>query len=100
MESQDKYNALTKLKELEKQGFVDQLKFEDDRLLNLSNKKKYSINQVKNCKEYRFEGMSNPSDNSILFAIGFDDNSKGTLTVAYGPDSDPKLFEFIKKITC
>lgn len=33
---------------------------------------------------YRFEGMSNPDDNSILFAIESSDGTKGTLLDAYG----------------
>jgi hypothetical protein len=37
---------------------------------------------------YRFEGMSNPDDNSVLFAISSDDGIKGTLVDAYGVYAD------------
>lgn len=100
MESKDNYNALSTLKMLENQGFTDQLKFEKDKLINLSTGKSYIESQVMSCKEYRFEGMSNPSDSSIIFAIEFNDKSKGTLTEAYGPLGDPKLFEFIDRVNC
>ena len=33
---------------------------------------------------YRFEGMTNPDDNSVLFAITSNDGLKGTLVDAYG----------------
>ena len=33
---------------------------------------------------YRFEGMTNPDDNSVLFAITSSDGLKGTLVDAYG----------------
>jgi hypothetical protein len=33
---------------------------------------------------YRFEGMTNPDDSSILFAISSSDGLKGTLGDAYG----------------
>ncbi len=34
---------------------------------------------------YRFEGMSNPDDNSVIYAISADSGLKGILIDAYGP---------------
>lgn len=39
-------------------------------------------------EHYRFEGMSNPDDNSILYAISSKDGIKGLLVDAYGMYSE------------
>ena len=47
---------------------------------------------------YRFEGMSNPSDTSILYAIESCDGLKGTLLSSYGVYADAMSNEMIKKL--
>lgn len=47
---------------------------------------------------YRFEGPSNPSDNSILYAIESRSGMKGNLVSAYGVYADTLSAEMIKKL--
>ena len=47
---------------------------------------------------HRFEGMSNPDDNSIVFAISSKDGIKGTLVDAYGMYSSNLTDSMIKKL--
>src|SRR5688572_31432413 len=47
---------------------------------------------------YRFEGMSNPDDNSIVFAISSKDGVKGVLVDAYGVYSENLNDVMIKKL--
>ncbi|QRR03544.1 hypothetical protein [Dyadobacter sandarakinus] len=47
---------------------------------------------------YRFEGMTNPSDMSILYAIESKDGLKGTLVSSYGVYADSMSNEMIKKL--
>lgn len=47
---------------------------------------------------YRFEGASNPDDNSILFAISSKDGLKGILVDAYGTYSESLTEDMIKKL--
>jgi protease II len=49
-------------------------------------------------KVYRFEGMTNPSDMSILYAIESKDGLKGTLVSSYGVYADAMSAEMIKKL--
>ncbi|MEM7572184.1 MAG: phosphoribosylpyrophosphate synthetase [Bacteroidota bacterium] len=46
---------------------------------------------------YRFEGMSYPGDNSVLYAIEGADDIKGTLVDAYGAYADPLSQAMIEK---
>lgn len=47
---------------------------------------------------YRFEGMSNPSDTSILYAIEATNGVKGTLISSYGMYADEMSNEMIQKL--
>lgn len=95
--NQDDLHLLNSLEKLEEAGFTDQIIFRDGALHNLTNNKSYGVNQVRRHQDFRFEGMTNPDDESILFAIEFNDDRKGTLAAVYGPQADIELFEFMKK---
>src|ERR1051325_713901 len=60
-----------------------------------SSKKMYLPNEVKIANFYRFEGESDPADNSILYAIETADGVKGMLVDAYGPNSNQKVTKFV-----
>jgi hypothetical protein len=48
---------------------------------------------------FRFEGMSNPDDSSIVYAISsIDGTIKGTMVDAYGAYADPLNSEMISKL--
>jgi hypothetical protein len=48
---------------------------------------------------FRFEGMSNPDDSSIVYAISsIDGTIKGTMVDAYGAYADPLNTEMISKL--
>jgi hypothetical protein len=48
---------------------------------------------------YRFEGETNPTDESILYAIESNIGEKGVLVNAYGRDADPVGDAMAKKLT-
>lgn len=86
------------LHKLETEGYSDQYKVEGGKLIDLTNKKRYRPKDVKAVNFYRFEGISNPDDMSILYAIETSDGRKGTLIDAYGMYSDDEIGEFINQI--
>jgi len=47
---------------------------------------------------HRFEGMSNPDDNSIVYAISSHEGVKGLLVDAYGMYADSLTEPMIKKL--
>jgi hypothetical protein len=47
---------------------------------------------------YRFEGMSNPDDNAVLYAIESEDGLKGVLVNAYGVYADPLSADMVAKL--
>jgi|SRR5690606_39852212 len=88
-----------KLKELEEEGFNDQFKFiQDQGLQSTSSKTTYQPRDLRITNEFRFEGITDPSDMSILYAIQAKDGTKGTLVNAYGTYADDELEEFLKSV--
>ncbi|HVF96005.1 MAG TPA: hypothetical protein VM871_01715 [Flavisolibacter sp.] len=86
------------MKKLEHQGFTQQFSVQKDRLVNLTSGKKYKSGDVKAANFYRFEGITDPDDMSILYAIETSDGAKGTLIDAYGRYSDEDTGTFMKLV--
>lgn len=86
------------LNHLLRSGFEKQFKAVKDGLKELSSEKIYSPAQVQIINFYRFEGESDPADNSILYALETDDGIRGTLVDAFGPYADSNVSAFIKEI--
>jgi hypothetical protein len=102
-EPNDKTTYMTDLEKclnrLEEKGFTEQFKVEKKRLISLTDpKKKYKPEDVKAVNFYRFEGISDPDDMSILFAIETCDGHKGTLIDAYGNYSDDDTGAFMQDV--
>ncbi|GAC1419221.1 MAG: hypothetical protein NVS1B13_20010 [Flavisolibacter sp.] len=102
-QANDKTSFMTDLQKclakLEVNGYNDQFKVENKRLVSLKEgKNKYKPKEVKAVNFYRFEGDSNPDDTSILYAIETIDGRKGTLIDAYGNYSDDDTGAFMQEV--
>jgi hypothetical protein len=84
---------------LEEEGYTDQFRVEHSKLASMADSKcTYEPKDVKAVNFYRFEGISNPDDMSILYAIETCDGRKGTLVDAYGLYSDDDTSDFMKQV--
>lgn len=83
---------------LDKIGFTAQFKVNHAGIQSLDTQKQYNPEDVKIVNFYRFEGYSNPDDNSILYAIETAEGERGTITDAYGPNGDPLITNFIQQV--
>ncbi|MCK0188382.1 hypothetical protein [Arenibacter sp. F20364] len=86
------------IEEYQKKGFKGSYRVENMKLIDLKTKTAYSPQNVTILEEYRFEGMSNPSDMSILYILETNDGSKGTVLANYSPSSNIETAEFFKEI--
>jgi len=85
-------------KELEEKGFTTNFKVEDDVLKAVGSDKTYQSDQVKIVNFFRFEGTSDPSDMTILYAIETNDGVKGTLVDAFGTYANPDIDAFLRNV--
>lgn len=68
---------------LTKSGYSDDFKLQDNHILGVYSKKKYQPSQLTIKEVHRFDGMTNPSDESEVFAIEASDGNKGTMVLSY-----------------
>jgi hypothetical protein len=101
-EANDRVTHMTDLEKcmnkLEAEGYTDQYRVEKGKLIDLTNQKKYKAKDVKAVNFFRFEGITNPEDMSILYAIETSDGRKGTLVDAYGMYSDDDTGAFMQDV--
>ncbi len=86
------------LSKIVEQGYKENFKATEDGLQSLETSKHYKPEELLIVNFYRFEGISDPDDNSILYVIEATDGAKGTLTDAYGVYSDVLVEKIIKQI--
>lgn len=79
-------------------GYTANFKATPEGLRSLDTDKLYTPEQIDIVNFYRFEGISNPDDNAILYIIETQDGSKGTLVDAYGAYADPAVAQFIVQV--
>lgn len=94
----DKVNMdslVTVLAKVEKLGFHSQFEVNGKNMVSLKTAEHFLYNEVKIVHFYRFEGESNPDDNSILYAIESNNGEKGTLVDGYGPAADTDTGNFM-----
>jgi len=93
------YNGLAEaINDLKKRGYKEDFNLQptcvECRSLKLQwNPEKFTIDEF-----HRFEGMSNPDDNSIVFAISAADGVKGVLVDAYGVYAESLNEDMIRKL--
>ena len=80
------------------EGYEDDFKIADKGLRSLKTEKVYQPEQINVVNFFRFEGQSDPNDNTIMYVIETTDGLKGTLVDAYGPYADRKLGEFMNQV--
>ncbi|PQV47418.1 hypothetical protein CLV33_107206 [Jejuia pallidilutea] len=82
----------------EEKGYVSHFRIESNKLVSNNNNYEYKPMDVHVVAEHRYEGMSNPSDMSILYVLETNKGEKGTFLLAYGPNADADAAEFFKNI--
>ena len=82
---------------LTREGFTDDFKAEENCIRALYSKKEYQPDDLKIVNTFRFDGMTNPEDETELFAIVANDGLKGTLVMSYSAEHFQNV-ELIKEI--
>ncbi|MFM6975558.1 MAG: phosphoribosylpyrophosphate synthetase [Sphingobacteriaceae bacterium] len=97
--SPKKYQTMTEaVNALAKRGYTYDFQYEDCSLYCKSINHRFRSNDLLITEVYRFEGMSDPDDNSAVYAIESKDGFKGILIDAYGVYSDEQKALFLKDI--
>lgn len=103
MEQPGDMNTLSQiLEKLRKKGRDNELQMTDHGKMQAKSLDKiYCPEDLTIIKTYRFEGMSDPGDNSVLYIIEDKEQNIGYIADSYGAYSDydgPAFADFLKKI--
>lgn len=93
------YSSLSvAIDDLQKQGYTEDFTLVAEGIESKTLKRKWKAGELEVVDYYRFEGMSNPSDNTILYLIETRGGEKGLLVDVYGADIGEISPEMIKKL--
>jgi len=98
LKNEDLKTLVSCLNSLNSHGFTDDYKITEKGMKSIQKDRLYKPEEVKVINFFRFEGSSDPADNSILYAIETNDGGKGTLVDAFGPYSDTKVTHFMQQV--
>ena len=84
--------------DLTRQGFTEQFTPANGELRGVHSGSMFRPGQVAIAEYYRFEGVSDPDDMSILYAIETRSGIRGTLADAFGVYADPRVGAFFRNV--
>ena len=93
------YATLAKtIDELARCGFIEHFGVTGEALRSFDSGRTFSAGQVVIREYHRFEGVSDPDDMSIVYAIEGQGGARGTLVDAFGAYSDPTVSAFLQGV--
>ncbi len=94
----DKFETLSEaVNAYTQDGFSDSFRTADNCIKSSYSKKDYQTQDLQIIKSFRFDGMTNPADESEVFAIEANDGTKGTLVMTHSSAHNHDV-EFIRDI--
>jgi len=84
--------------DLARRGFTESLAVVGNELRTTKTQKIFRPDEVVIREYRRFEGVSDPDDMSIVYAIETEGGIRGTLVDAYGVYADPAVSAFLSKV--
>jgi hypothetical protein len=86
------------LEDLRQRGYARQFAVAGDRLRDLADGQTFTAEDLRIREYHRFEGVSDPDDMSIVYAIESRSGARGTLVDAFGAYSDPAVSAFLEAV--
>lgn len=87
------------IEDLKSRGYTHNFNVESNGVLSEGkSSRKYLPSSVELHELHRFEGATNPSDMSILYAVGTDTGEKGTVVDAFGVDGSETVSKFMNHV--
>jgi hypothetical protein len=93
------YSTLTEaVEDYQSKGYTVDFDLVEDGVKSKKLKKEWKAGELEVVEFHRFEGMTNPADNMILYVLECSDGSKGLLVDAYGADVaiSPEMIEKLR----
>lgn len=86
------------LERMKEEGYREDFQVTNDKLTTFDHSKSFGSEQVRIVNFYRFEGVSDPGDEMVLYVIETDDGTKGTLADGYNAYAGEDVSKFIVEV--
>jgi hypothetical protein len=87
------------LEDLRRRGFGQSLEASGGGIRVVNGRRVYRPQELTIVEHHRFEGVSDPDDMAVVYAIQATDGTRGVLVDAFGAYADPTLGEIVRQIT-
>lgn len=95
----NQYSTLAEaIEDLKKGGYTINFRINKNGTLEGSEGEKFGASDEKLAEFRRFEGMSEPGDSTILYALETNSGLKGTLADSYGADASELTSKLMKNV--
>ena len=86
------------LADLERRGFTDHFEAAGEEIRATERNRTFRTDELTIREVYRFEGISDPDDMSIVYAIEARDGTRGTLVDAFGVYANPEVGAVLARV--
>ena len=86
------------VEDLRQRRFSENFEFLNKTFQALNSGKGFAAGDLTIVEHHRFEGVSDPDDMSVLYAIEAADGTRGTIADAFGPQANPDLGAFLGNV--
>jgi hypothetical protein len=83
---------------LRQRGFSENFELLSKTFQAVNSGKTFTPGELTIVEHHRFEGVSDPDDMAVLYAIEAADGTRGTIADAFGPQANPELGAFLKNV--
>ena len=93
------YTSMTEaIQGLKARGFTTNFEYLNKSLCAVDTRRTFQAEELSIREHHRFEGASDPDDESIVYAIETNDGIRGTIVDAYGVYANSELEAFMEKV--
>jgi hypothetical protein len=86
------------VRSLKARGFEADFEHADGAFRVAGSERAFGENELRIVEHHRFEGISNPDDMSVIYAVEASDGTRGTIVDAFGVYANPELGAALQKI--
>lgn len=86
------------IRDLYQRGYTIDFMFHNGSLRDTASGESFRPDELAIVEHHRFEGASNPDDESVVYAIVSDNGVRGIVVDAFGLYADPALANLLQKI--
>lgn len=84
---------------LQARGFTESFRVTEQGLHAVNSQESFRAADATIVEHHRFEGVSDPDDLAVVYAIETRDGTRGVLVDAYGAYADPRVSAFLTQVS-